>query len=279
MNYLCEAYEVSKRHACEVAMMPRSTYHYKSRLGRQELLRMRLKDLAYSRVSYGYRRLLILLRREGWMVNHKRIYRLYVEEGLTLKRRKPKRHKAYAARHIRVEPTGLNDIWSMDFMSDQLADGSRFRVFTVIDIYTRECLALVASRKFRGSDVVKVLSALKNDRELPDHIFCDNGTEFTSKIMDQWAWFNGVQLDFSRPGKPVDNAYIESFNGRVRQECLNLHWFTEMDEVISTLEIWKMEYNMIRPHSSLGYLSPVEYARSYREKRKPVNALKSLEIT
>ncbi|TFB09410.1 hypothetical protein E3V36_06840 [Candidatus Marinimicrobia bacterium MT.SAG.2] len=132
-------------------MMPRSTYHYKSRLGRQELLRMRLKDLAYSRVSYGYRRLHILLRREGWMVNHKRIYRLYVEEGLTLKRRKPKRHKAYAARHIRVEPTGADDIWSIDFMSDQLADGS-------------------------------VRRQLK-----------------------------------------VDNAYIESFNGRVRQECLSLH--------------------------------------------------------
>ena len=164
-------------------------------------------------------------------------------------------------------------------MSDQLADGSRFRVLTVIDIYTRECLVLVASRKFRGSDVVKVLSALKDDRELPAHIFCDNGTEFTSRIMDIWAWFNGVGLDFSRPGKPVDNAYIESFNGRVREKCLNLHWFTEMDEVKSILEIWKMEYNMIRPHSSLGYLSPVEYARSYREKRKPVNALKSLEIS
>ena len=146
---------------------------------------MRLKDLAYSRVSYGYRRLHILLRREGWIVNHKRIYRLYAEEGLTLKRRKPKQHKAYAARHIRVEPTGADDIWSIDFMSDQLADGSRFRVFTVIDIYTRECLALIANRRFTGADVVKVLSALKDDRELPDHIFCDNVLNHESRYISQ----------------------------------------------------------------------------------------------
>ncbi len=127
--------------------------------------------------------------------------------------------------------------------------------------------------------MVKVLSTLRDDRELPDHIFCDNGTEFTSRIMDQWAWFNGVELDFSRPGKPVDNAYIESFSGRVRQECLNLHWFIEMEEVRSTLEIWKIEYNMLRPHSSPGYLSPVEYAWSYREKRMLTKTLNRLEIS
>lgn len=239
---------------------------------------MRLRDLAYSRVSYGYRRLLILLQREGWKINHKRVYRLYSEEGLTLKRRKPKRHKSSVPRNVRIEPKGMNDVWTMDFMSDQLVDGRRFRILTVLDVYTRECLALVAGQRFRGADVANILSRLVEERERPEYIHCDNGCEFTSKIMDQWAWLNDVRMDFSHPGKPTENAYIESFNGRVRQECLNLHWFTDMDEVQARLAVWRGEYNLQRPHSSLGNVSPTEYARSYRKKRKPVKALRTLEI-
>ncbi len=239
---------------------------------------MRLRDLAYSRVSYGYRRLHILLQREGWMINQKRVYRLYSEEGLTLKRRKPKRHKSLVPRNVRIDPKGKNDVWTMDFMSDQLVDGRRFRILTVLDVYTRECLALVAGQRFRGVDVANTLSRLVEERERPEYIHCDNGCEFTSKMMDQWAWLNDVRMDFSRPGKPTDNAYIESFNGRVRQECLNLHWFTDMDEVRARLVVWRVEYNLERPHSSLGNATPWEYARSYRKKRKSVKALNALEI-
>lgn len=278
-GYLREAYEVSIRRACEVATVPRSSYQYHPRLDRQEHLRVRLKDLAYSRVSYGYRRLHILLQREGWQVNHKRIYRLYTEQGLTLKRRKPKRSKSAVPRNVRIKPKGINNVWTMDFMSDQLADGRRFRVLTVLDVYTRECLALVAGQSIRGTDVAAVLSRIVEERETPEYIHCDNGCEFTSRAMDQWAWLNNVRLDFSRPGKPTENAYIESFNGRVRQECLNQHWFTTMDEVQRILDLWKVNYNLERPHSSLGNQSPWEFASSSCKNGKPINILNALELT
>ncbi len=164
-------------------------------------------------------------------------------------------------------------------MSDQLADSRRFRILTLLDVYTRECLALMADRSIRGSDVVAVLSGIVEERETPEYIHCDNGSEFTSKVMDQWAWLNNVRLDFSRPGKPTDNAYIESFNGRVRQECLNQHWFTTMDEVQRILDIWKVNYNLERPHSSLGNQSPLEFASSSCKNGKPVNTLNALELT
>ncbi len=208
VGYFRDAYEVSIRRACEVATAPRSSYHYRSRLDRQDHLRVRLKDLAYSRVSYGYRRLHILLRREGWQVNHKRVYRLYTEEGLTIKRRKPKRHKSAVPRNVRIKPKSINNVWTMDFMSDQLADGRRFRIMTLLDVYTRECLSLMAGRSIRGRDVAAILNRVVERRETPEYIHCDNGSEFTSKIMDQWAWLNNVRLDFSRPGQPTDNAYI-----------------------------------------------------------------------
>ena len=176
---------MSIRRACEATRFPRSSHRYRSRKDRQDNLRIRLRDLAYSRVSYGYQRLHILLQREGWHVNHKWVYRLYTEEGLTLKRRKPKRYKSSVAKHVRIEPQGINDVWTMDFMSDAMADGRRFRVLTVLDIYTRECLALVAGQSLRGADVVNTLSQLIKERETPEYIHCDNGSEFTSKIVDQ----------------------------------------------------------------------------------------------
>jgi len=230
-------------------------------------------------VSYGYRRLHILLQREGWIINHKRVYRIYSEEGLALKRRKPKRHKALAARHIREKAKGIGDSWTMDFLSDQLVNGRRFRILTIIDIYSRECLALISGKSIKGSDVVNVLNNIVEERDPPKYIHCDNGSEFTSRAMDQWAWFKGVRLDFSRPGKPTDNAYIESFNGRVRQECLNLHWFTTMDEVETELNLWKLDYNMERPHSSLNNQSPHDFATQYRKESKLQKSIKTLELT
>lgn len=275
---LVEVFTVSIRRACDVSLSPRSTHRYRSRKDRQENLRIRLRDLAYSRISYGYRRLHILLQREGWQVNHKRVYRLYTEEGLTIKRRKPKRYKSIVPRKIRIEPAGINDVWSMDFMSDALADGHRYRVFTVLDVYTRECLALEARQRFNGLEVTNILTRIVKERNQPEYIHCDNGSEFTSKLMDQWAWLNDIQLAFSTPGKPTENAFIESFNGRVRQECLNQHWFNDLDEVQAHLDIWKADYNLERPHSSLGYLSPNDYASHYQEKCKSVKPLDILEM-
>lgn len=278
VSYLVETFVVSVRRACSVYLAPRSTHKYHSRKDRQDNLRIRLRDLAYSRVSYGYRRLHILLQREGWQVNHKRVYRLYTEEGLTIKRRKPKRHKSVVPRMIRIEPAGINDVWTMDFMSDGLSGGHRFRVFAVLDVYTRECLALEARQRFNGVEAANILTRIVKERNRPEYIHCDNGSEFTSKFMDQWAWLNEIQLAFSTPGKPTENAYIESFNGRVRQECLTLHWFNDLDEVQACLDVWKAEDNLDRPHSSLGYLSPSQYVSLYQEKCKEVKQVKTLEI-
>ena len=278
VRYLVDAFAISIRRACRVAIAPRSTHNYRSQKDRQDNLRIRLRDLAYSRVSYGYQRIHVLLRREGFKVNHKRVYRLYTEEGLTLKRRKPKRYKALAARHVRVKVKVVDDCWTMDFMSDHLADGRRYRVLTIIDVFSRECLALMCGQCIKGGDVVKVLDTIKEVRDPPKYIHCDNGSEFTSKAMDQWAWFNGVRLDFSRPGKPTDNAYIESFNGKVRQECLNLYWFNSLKEVETALDLWKIEYNMERPHSSLNNQSPYDFVNQYRKESKYRKSMKTREL-
>ena len=179
---------------------------------------MRLKELAATRVHYGYRRLHILLRREGWKVNAKRIYRLYREEQLSLRLRTPRRRVACRRRVDRPNVTCINDCWAMDFMYDELFDGRRIRLLTIVDHFTRECLAIVVGQRFPSGDVVKALDHLGASRSLPKTIRVDNGTEFTSKAMDRWAYENGVTLDFSRPGKPTDNALIESFNGSVRAE-------------------------------------------------------------
>ena len=214
----------------------------------------------------------------GWAINHKRVYRLYLEEGLSLKRRKPKRYKALVARHVREEAGQLDDIWTMDFVSDRLADGRKFRVLTVVDLYSRECLGLFAGQRLQGSDVVEAMKDISMVHGVPKYIHCDNGSEFTSRVMDQWAWFNNVRLDFSRPGKPTDNAFIESFNGRLREECLNQHWFQDLDEVRSTLELWSLEYNIDRPHSSLGNLTPHEYASHLRKESEWDKPIKELEL-
>jgi len=163
-------------------------------------------------------------------------------------------------------------------MSDQLSDGRRYRILTILDIYTRECLALQVGQRLTGSHVSNVLTRLVQERDKPEYIHCDNGSEFTSKVMDQWAWLNDIRLDFSTPGKPTENAYIESFNGRVRQECLNLHWFSSLDEARKRLSFWKAEYNMDRPHSSLGNISPSEYATNCHRKKESTNPLKLLEL-
>lgn len=253
-------YGVSERRACEVITLGRSSYRYKSVAGEQVALRMRLKELAASRVSYGYRRLHVLLRREGWQVNHKRVYRLYREDGLPLRRKNPRRHVSSQRRLVVTAATRPNESWSMDFMADELFDGRRIRLLTIVDNFTRESIAIVVDSGIGGRGVVEALSRVAVTRSLPQTIQVDNGPEFTSKRLDQWAYLNGVKLDFSRPGKPTDNAFIEAFNGRLRQECLNESWFLSLDDARSKVESWRIDYNTERPHGSLGNLTPQRFA-------------------
>ena len=240
----------------------RSSQRYQSQRDRQEVLRLRLKELAAVRVHYGYRRLHMLLQREGWQVNHKRVARLYREEGLALRRKTPRRHKSAAKRLARTQATEKNHIWAMDFMADQLFGGQRFRLLTLVDHYSRESLAIEVGQSLTGGDVVRVLDLVARARGVPRQIKVDNGPEFTSRALDRWAYWNKVQLDFSRPGKPGDNAHIESFNGRVRQECLNEHWFTSLEDAKEKVEAWRRDYNERRPHTSLGNRTPLEFARA-----------------
>jgi len=237
----------------------RALVRYRSRRPSQAPLRARLRELAAVRLRAGYQQLYVLLRREGWRVNHKRIYRLYTEEGLALRRRRPRRHRSAMTRVRPASPSGPNEHWAMDFMQDTLADGRPVRILTVIDVYTRECVAAVPAPTFRGGDVVQVLRQVASTRPLPQRIRVDNGTEFTSKALDHWAYWNRVALDFSRPAKPVDNTFMEAFNGTLRRECLSLHWFLGLDDLQRTLEAWRDDYNYRRPHSSLADVPPVEF--------------------
>jgi len=262
-EYLQISYQVSERKACGALGFARSSHRYRSAADRQEFLRIRLRDLASVRVNYGYRRLHILLTREGWQINHKRVYRIYTEEGLTMHRRRPKRR--FVSCTIRKEKQSVqsvNECWSMDFMADQLVDGRRFRVLTIVDNFTRENLGLFAAQNIKGDDVVDVLEEIIAQRGKPQRIQVDNGSEFTSKSMDLWAYLNKVKLDFSRPGKPTDNALIESFNGKFRAECLNENWFLSLADARGKIEQWRQDYNRHRPHSSLGDLAPMEFAES-----------------
>lgn len=260
-----DSYCISERRTCRVLCFSRSTHRYKSTADEQAPLRMRLRELAAVHVRYGSPRLHILLRREGWQVNHKRVERIYREEGLSMRSTMPRRRKACRVRQPRPPAARINDCWSMDFMADELFNGSRLRVLTIVDNFTRESLALEVDQRITGRDVARVLTRVGAQRALPKTIRVDNGPEFISKALDQWAYWNKVELDFSRPGKPTDNAFIESFNARLRQECLNENWFLSLDDARQKIEAWRQHYNEERPHGSLGNLAPSEFARLGQE--------------
>jgi len=264
-----ESYRVSLRKACRASGTAMSSMLYRPVRPDQTPLRQRIKEIATTRVSYGYRRVQVLLRREGWQVNAKRTYRLYREEGLCLRLKRPKRRRSAARRQEAVAATGTNQRWAMDFMSDALADGRKLRVLTVLDTFTRECVALEVGGSFRGADVARVLTRAGVQRGLPTVIHVDNGTEFTSRLFDQWAYVNHVKLDFSRPGKPTDNAFIESFNAQVRRECLSQHYFSSLIDARVVLDEWRDEYNNRRPHGSLGQRTPAEYRAEVEEAEVP----------
>ena len=245
--------------------MSRSLYGYRSVARDSSALLARIKEIAATRVHYGYRRVHVMLQREGWKDNHKRVYRLYRAEGLSLRHKRPKRNKSARLRQPKSIVTAMNEIWSMDFVSDALFDGRRLRALTVVDNYTRESLAIEVGQSLKGEDVVRVLGAVVAERGAPQTIKGDNGSEFISKAMDRWAYEHGVELDFSRPGTPTDNAKVESFNGRFRQECLNEHWFLSLDDARSKIADWRRYYNESRPHSALQWATPAEFARQARK--------------
>jgi len=261
VGYMQTHYQASERRSCHVLRIYRSAYRRKPTKDEQAYLRMRIKEIASVRVRYGYRRIHVLLRREGWKINHKRVYRIYRQEGLNLwNRSKPKR-KSILRLPDRLGATTVNECWSMDFVSDQLYNGKRFRVLTILDTYSRECVGIHADKAIKGETVTAVLDRIKQTRGLPKRIKVDNGPEFISRALDAWAYFNKVKLDYSRPGTPTDNAHIESFNGSFRDECLNTNWFMSLEDASEKIARWKNDYNEFRPHSALTYQTPAEYAR------------------
>ena len=226
-----------------------------------DLLRMRIRELAMTRPRFGYLRIHILLRREGWAINRKRVHRLYRLEGLQVRMRVRRRKRLSLHRGPVPQPSAANQHWSMDFVHDQLLDGRRFRILTVIDQWSRESLSVEPGFALTGTSVAAALDTVAQRRPLPKAITVDHGTEFTSRALDDWAWQRGVQLDFIRPGKPVENGLCESFNGRLRDECLNVTEFTSLDHARAVLTAWQDDYNHHRPHGSLGQLTPSEFAR------------------
>ena len=248
--------------------MQMATLRYRSRRDRQDALRQRLRELAAVRVRFGYRRLTVLLKREGWPVNAKRIYRLYLDEGLTV-RTKLRKRLASRPRVPLPAPTRPNERWSMDFVSARLEDGRWFRTLTVLDVYTRESLALVADRSLTGVKVAAALTPIVRHRGAPTAITVDNGGEFVSRAMDAWAYAHDVRLEFIRPGKPVENAFIESFNGRLRDECLNAHVFSSTIDAQRVLDAWREDYNHVRPHSAWQHRTPAMVGAMWVDSREP----------
>ena len=226
----------------------------------ERALIIRLRDLAFARVRFGYRRLTVLLQREGWKVGRRRVQRLYQAEGLMV-RTKHRKKRVAQLRVPLATATAVNQRWSMDFVTERLENGRYFRVLTIVDQFTRECPLLWADVSLTGQKVVFCLQRLAATRGLPRVITVDNGAEFCSRAMDAWAYQTGVKLDFIRPGRPVENGFVESFNGRLRDECLNVNLFFSLPDVRDKLESWRHDYNTIRPHGSLGDLPPAEYAQ------------------
>lgn len=267
VEWLRENFRVSRRRACGLALLNRATYFYKHCKDPQTALRIRMRDIAAARRRFGHRRIYVMLRREGWKVNHKRVYRLYREEGLSLRLKGPKKKRAS---HLRVPleaPGAPNEQWAMDFMVDELADGRRFRLLTVIDKFSRECVLIHADHGMTGKSVARLLEAHGQEHPLPSAITVDNGSEFAGKDLDNWAYWKRIKLDFIRPGKPNENGYIESFNGRIRDEFLNSEIFFSLQDARDKLEEWRTDYNSARPHGSLGDLTPEEFLSKWSENR------------
>jgi len=256
--------EVSERRACGLIGVARTTV--RRVVGESEMneaLRVRMVDLAHARRRFGYRRIHDLLRREGVVANHKRVYRLYRESNLSVRKRR-RRKLVMLDRPVLQAPTGPNEIWSIDFVMDSLANGKRIKCLTVVDDFTRECLDIAVDFGISGEYVAHVLERIAQFRGLPKAIRTDQGPEFTSRALDRWAYGQGIHLKLIAAGKPTQNAYIESFNGKFRDECLNDHYFNNLAHARAVIGEWRRDYNEARPHSSLGRIPPAEFALRHR---------------
>ncbi len=256
--HLTSEFSISERRACTLAGVSRTAYRYKAKPSNDGELRTRLLELATQHSSYGYLFLHRLLRTEGLVKNKKRTYRIYTEQGLQV--RTKKRKKLKRPRMPMIVPSAPNERWSMDFVSDQLSNGRRFRVLNVIDDYSREMVGQLTDVSIGGRQVARFLYLLIEQRGRPNQIVCDNGPEFTCKAMFFWQKESHVKLAFIQPGKPTQNAFIESLNGKFRNECLNQNWFRSIDDAKHEIDQWRDHYNTVRPHSSLNYLTPMAFA-------------------
>lgn len=259
--YLHTRHGLSERRACGLAKANRTTCRYRLKI-QDGAIERRLKELAGKRLAFGYRRLHALLKREGHKINHKRVYRLYKKNCLAKRKRKRKRYPIRYRRPLE-EATRPNQRWAMDFMSDSCENGRKLRVLNVLDIFGRECLASRVGHSLPSTRVIDTLDDLALERGLPDVITMDNGPEYTSKIIQEWAEEKGVRFDYITPGKPTENGYVESFNGKFREECLDQHWFRNLAEASTIIEEWRKDYNEERPHSGLGYQTPKEFIEKY----------------
>jgi putative transposase len=270
----------SQRRACALVGMDRKSYRYRSSRPDDDAIRQRLRELASERRRFGYRRLGLLLAREGIVINHKKLYRLYREERLTVRKRGG-RKRALGTRRPMTLPQGRNQRWSLDFVSDALMDGRRFRILAVVDDFTRECLALVVNNSLSGARVCRELDRIAGLRGYPLLVVSDNGTELTSNAMLAWQQDRSVEWHYIAPGKPMQNGFVESFNGRLRDECLNEHLFANLNHARRIIEAWRIDYNTERPHTSLGGLTPVEFA-DQRTEALPLDkgsALRTVDLT
>ena len=262
VDHLVEAHEMSQRHACELVGVARSTVQYQARPAADEAaLTQAIRDLAEQHPVYGYRPITALLRRAGWTVNHKRVQRLWRQEGLQLPRRKPRKQRAGASPGDVYRATDKNHVWSYDFLEARTENGGRLRILAVIDEYTRECLAIEVARSLPSQRVIEVLSWLFRVHGAPEHLRSDNGPEFVAHGIQKWLSEQGCQTLYITPGSPWENPFVESFIGKLRAECLNRYIFANGREAQEIVEQWRVEYNTFRPHSSLGYLTPEEFAR------------------
>lgn len=256
-------HRLSERHACRLLGLDRSTYRYEARPDRSTGLREALVALARQKPRYGYRRLWAVLSRQGWQANVKRVYRLYREEGLMVRRLKRKRLMRVAAVNpLLVKP---NQEWALDFVSDALANGRGLRALTVVDSFTRECPVITVNTGISGQQVTRALERIMDERGAPQGLRCDNGPEFTSRHFIAWCEERRISVTYIQPGRPMQNGHVESFNGRFRDECLNANWFLNLGDAQRKVEAWRREYNAERPHSSLDYRTPEEFRRICEE--------------
>lgn len=278
VDWLRDHYQTSLQRSCGLIGLNRSSYYYESKPNRyNEALLARMKEIAATRVRFGYQRIWVMLRREGWHVNKKRVYRLYTDAGMQLTRKVKKKRASHQRTEVE-KADRINQKWSMDFVSERTENSQQFRILTIVDQYSRECLATYAQGSLKGVDVARVLSQVVKERgQSPQSITVDNGSEFYSQAMDHWAYLNKVTLDFIRPGKPVENHYIESFNGRLRDECLNVHLFWNIEDAQEKLSHWKDDYNHQRPHGSLDGFTPREFAEKSASKESN-KTLQKLEV-